>query len=188
MAKTIPRDAESQIDHMKSQKHNLEALHKALDSSMLKTEHALIGTYLKRIKKSDNDRCWWCTGSPRQTRTHLFKECRRWKRAQNELWEGIAAEKDEEGNPDSLHRNTSIPTLFAHLKATRCIMEFLRHTEVGRRVDEKRREDTSEKRNEEWGWNDREGSEETEVRRGGGVPERAAANGGGARIERGGEG
>ena len=67
-------------------------------------------------------------------------------------------------------------------------MEFLRHTEVGRRVDEKQREDTREKRNEEWGWNDREGNEEAEVGMGGGVLERAAANGGGAVMERGGEG
>ena len=67
-------------------------------------------------------------------------------------------------------------------------MEFLRQTEVGRRVDEKQREDTSEKRNEEWGWNDREGSEDTEVGSGEGVPERAAAGGGDAEMERGGEG
>ena len=82
---------------------------------------------------------------------HLFKECRRWRRAQDELWEGKAAEKDEEGNPDGLHRNASISTLFGHPKATKYIMEFLRNTEVGRRVDEKRREDMREKRGEEWG-------------------------------------
>jgi hypothetical protein len=27
----------------------------------LKTGHALIGPYLKRIKKSDDDKCWWCS-------------------------------------------------------------------------------------------------------------------------------
>ena len=51
----------------------------------MKTEHALICTNHKHIKKSGNHPCWWCTGSPRQTWVHLFKECRRWRRAQNEL-------------------------------------------------------------------------------------------------------
>ena len=56
----------------------------------------------------------------------------------------MAGEKDEEGNPDGLHRDASIPTLFAHPKATKHIMGFSRRTEVGRRVDEKQREDTRE--------------------------------------------
>ena len=38
----------------------------------------------------------------------------------DELWEGMAAENDEEGNPDGLHRNASIPTLFAHPNITKC--------------------------------------------------------------------
>ena len=119
----------------------------------LKAEHALIGPYLKRIKKRDNDRCWWCKGGLRQTRVHLFKECRKWKEAQNDLWGGMEAERDEDDNPDGLHRNPSIPTLFAHPKATKYIMQFLRDTEVGRRIDEKRREAEREERSELWGWN-----------------------------------
>ena len=106
----------------------------------LKTEHALIGTHLKRIKKKDDDRCWWCPGSPRQTRVHLFKECRRWRGARDSLWEGMEAERDEDGNPDGLHRAASIPTLFAHPKAAKHVLQFLRNTEVGRRVDGKKRE------------------------------------------------
>ena len=46
-----------------------------------------------------------------------------------------SAEKDEERNPDGLYQNATIPTLLAHPKATKHIMEFLQHTEVGRRVD-----------------------------------------------------
>ena len=116
----------------------------------------------------------------------MFKECRRWGRAQDELWEGMAAGKDEEGNPDGLHRNASIPTLFAHPKATKHIIEFLRHTEVGRRVDEKQREDTKERRGEEWRWSNREESEEVGVE--GGGREGDAEGGEGGEMERGGEG
>ena len=122
-------------------------------------------------------------------RVHLFKECRRWRRAQDELWEGMAAEKNEEGNPDGPHRNASIPTLFAHPKAPKHIREFLRRTEVGRRVDEKQCEDTREQRGEEWGWSNRAESEgEGEVEGGGEARERDMEGGEGGEMERGGEG
>ena len=111
------------------------------------------------------------------------------RRAQDELWEGMAAEKDEEGNLDGLHRNASIRTHFAHPKATKHIMEFLRRTEVGRRVDEKQREDTRETRGEEWGWGNRAESEgEGEGEGGGGARERDMEGGEGGEMERGGEG
>ena len=92
----------------------------------------------------------------------------------------MEAEVDDEGKPDGLHRDASIPTLFAHAKAAHHILKFLRNTEVGRRVDEKKREAEKEARSELWGWNEnRGGSEEEEedgqsARRGevGGVTER----------------
>jgi hypothetical protein len=37
----------------------------------IKTGHALIGPYLKRIKKSDNDTCRWCNRGVVQSREHL---------------------------------------------------------------------------------------------------------------------
>jgi ribonuclease HI len=43
----------------------------------LKTGHALIGPYLKRIGRTDDDTCWWCLRGVVQTREHLFKHCTR---------------------------------------------------------------------------------------------------------------
>ena len=41
--------------------------------------HAAIGPYLKdKIRRTDDDRCWWCAGGKQQTRHHLFTECRAW--------------------------------------------------------------------------------------------------------------
>jgi ribonuclease HI len=39
----------------------------------IKTGHALIGPHLKRIKKSDDDTCWWCNRGILQSREHLLK-------------------------------------------------------------------------------------------------------------------
>jgi ribonuclease HI len=118
----------------------------------LKMGHALIGTYLKRIGKSADDKCWWCGRKARQTREHLFKDCRRWRRQQAAMWGGLGKEKDEDGNLDGLHKNASIPTLFAHPKAAGYIMDFLRTTEVGRRVGESWREQNREEQADLWGW------------------------------------
>ena len=38
----------------------------------LKTGHALMGKYLRRIRKRIDMKCWWC-GHEYQTRDHLFK-------------------------------------------------------------------------------------------------------------------
>ena len=64
-------------------------------------------------------------------------------------------------------------------------MEFLRHTEVRRRLDEKRRKDTREKRGEEWGWSNREESEEAEVDGGGDGPGKDMEGWEGGEMERG---
>jgi hypothetical protein len=48
----------------------------------LKTGHALLGKYLRRIGKRRDMKCWWC-GHEYQTRDHLFKWCKRWKQEQN---------------------------------------------------------------------------------------------------------
>jgi hypothetical protein len=39
----------------------------------LKVGHALIGPHLQRIKKAEDDKCWWCTREAAQSREHLFK-------------------------------------------------------------------------------------------------------------------
>ena len=46
----------------------------------LMSGHAAIGPYLKdKIKKADDDKCWWCGGGKQQARHHLFTECRAWR-------------------------------------------------------------------------------------------------------------
>jgi len=51
----------------------------------LKSGHALIAKYLLRIGKRSDMKCWWC-GHKYQTRDHIFKWCKRWKREQKRLW------------------------------------------------------------------------------------------------------
>ena len=52
--------------------------------------HAAIEPYLKdRIKKTKDDKCWWCGGRKRQTRRHLFVECRAWLPYTRKMWKAI---------------------------------------------------------------------------------------------------
>jgi ribonuclease HI len=63
----------------------------------LKTGHALMGKYLRRIGKRRDMKCWWC-GYDYQTRDHLFKWCKRSKREQKRLWvDGQDGEDGYEG-------------------------------------------------------------------------------------------
>lgn len=135
----------------------------------LKTGHALIGTYLKRIGRNETDECWWCRGKTRQTRTHLLKDCRTWRRQQHELWEGMAEERDKDGKPDGLNKTASVENLFAHPKAAVHILRFLRVTQVGRRTTRGREQRRPAKESEdEWGWEDAaEGENEVAVAEGG---------------------
>ena len=56
----------------------------------LLSSHAAIGPYLKdKIRKTDDDHCWWCEGGKRQTRHHLFTECRAWIPQTRRLWRDI---------------------------------------------------------------------------------------------------
>jgi hypothetical protein len=54
--------------------------------NQLKTGHALLAGYLRLIGKRDDMKCWWC-GHEYQTRDHLFKWCKRWKRDQKRHWD-----------------------------------------------------------------------------------------------------
>jgi hypothetical protein len=48
----------------------------------LKIGHAaaVIGTHLKQIHTTQDDRGWWCNDGERRTVRHLFKLCPRWRR------------------------------------------------------------------------------------------------------------
>ena len=47
----------------------------------------------------ESDQCWWCSGG-RQSREHLFKECRTWKEEIRELWKRVG-EISGEGRRES---------------------------------------------------------------------------------------
>jgi hypothetical protein len=54
----------------------------------LKSGHAPVGTYLKRFRHQDDNKCWWCGGGGRtvaQTWGHLFRHCSRWRDQQKML-------------------------------------------------------------------------------------------------------
>ena len=56
----------------------------------LMSGQAAIGPYLKeKIRKTDDDRCWWCGGGKKQTRHRLFTECRAWLPQIRRLWKDI---------------------------------------------------------------------------------------------------
>jgi hypothetical protein len=55
----------------------------------LKTGHALIGPYLKRIGRTDDNTCWRCLRGVVRTREHLFKHCTRWHQNQKVLWQAV---------------------------------------------------------------------------------------------------
>ena len=47
--------------------------------------HAMIAPFLKeKWRWTESDVCWWCEGG-RQSREHLFKECKAWKTEVREL-------------------------------------------------------------------------------------------------------
>jgi len=80
-------------------------------------------------------KCWWC-GHEYQTRDHLFKWCKRWKREQKRLWiDGQEGEDGYEGLEKVLKkRKISLPMslVFAEEKCLQALMDFLVHTDVGR--------------------------------------------------------
>ena len=59
------------------------------------------GTAEERSGWTDTDRCWWC-GVARQTREHLFKECRTWE-GEVTLWYANVSISTFPGN---VHNNT----------------------------------------------------------------------------------
>jgi hypothetical protein len=101
----------------------------------IKTGHALIDQHLQRIKKTEDDTCWWCNHGIVQLREHLFKYCQHWRKAQNELWRALK-QPSEHGR-----RTTAIKDLFGDRRCSEPIIQFLRSTKIGRRFRERGLED-----------------------------------------------
>jgi len=101
----------------------------------LKTGHALMGKYLVRIGKRRDMKCWWC-GHEYQTRDHLVKWCKRWKREQKRLRaDGQEGEDGYEGVEKVMKKpKISLPMslVFGEEKCSRAVLDFLCLTDVGR--------------------------------------------------------
>ena len=113
--------------------------------------HAMIAPFLRdRWGWTDTDRCWWCERG-RQSRDHLFKECRTWEREIKELWgkvgkiSGKRESKEEIDRPFKSRKgfdfhvrqaraspsNTSVRELLSNNRYTEAVLEFLGKTRVG---------------------------------------------------------
>jgi hypothetical protein len=97
----------------------------------LKVGHTLTGPHLKRIKKAEDDKCWWCTREVAQSREHLFKHCKHWRKPQNAHWQAV---KQASGRGKS---NPSMKDHFGDRRCSEAVIQFLRSTEVGRRFRER---------------------------------------------------
>jgi hypothetical protein len=92
--------------------------------------HALHSTCLQ-IKKAEDNQCWWCGCEVVQSREHLFKRCKHWRKPQDALWQAV---KQASGRGKS---NTSMKDLFGDSRCSETILQFLRSTEIGRRFRER---------------------------------------------------
>ncbi|KAA8895470.1 hypothetical protein FN846DRAFT_996802 [Sphaerosporella brunnea] len=77
-----------------------------------------------------DDKCWWCGQGATQTRSHLFKFCKRWKAEQMVLWK---ARKDATRDGGGMKRwpSTSVVDLLADDRCTEEVLDFLRATKIG---------------------------------------------------------
>ena len=120
----------------------------------LASGHAMIAPFLRdKFGWVESDQCWWCDRG-RQSREHLFKECRTWKDQIKKLWKkigevsGEAMLRSDRSRVKERRRgkgfgvwgaegkirpgNCSIGRLFGDSRFTEAILEFLEETEVGK--------------------------------------------------------
>ncbi|KAF8532784.1 hypothetical protein BDD12DRAFT_950868 [Trichophaea hybrida] len=81
----------------------------------------------EKLKKIDSGLCWWCETGARQTRHHLFTECRAFKPQIRRLWKEVG---DLLNWKHPLSRRISY--LFKEEKVTEVVLQFLRDTGVGK--------------------------------------------------------
>ena len=95
----------------------------------LKSNHAVTGVHLLRIKKSQDARCWWCGGS-RQTVAHLMLECRKWRRERETMLQRLRAK-----NVTITERRDrrDLEILFEQ-DATIDVLQYIESTEVGKKL------------------------------------------------------
>ena len=118
----------------------------------LASGHAMIAPFLKeKFGWVESDQCWWCSCG-RQSREHLFKECRTWKDEIRELWRRVGEISGEGRNrtgkagPGRRSKgfgfraqeyrvgpgNCSVGRLSSDPLFTEAVLEFLEKTDVGK--------------------------------------------------------
>ena len=117
----------------------------------LSSGHAMIAPFLReKFGWTESDSCWWCSGG-RQSRKHLFKECRTWKEEIRTLWKevGDASGISGRGELGSVYKgrkgfcfgiereqthpgNCTVGRLMADPRFTVAVLKFLADTGVGK--------------------------------------------------------
>ena len=121
----------------------------------LASGHTMIAPFLReKFGWVESDGCWWCGGG-RQTREHLFKECRTWKDEIRELWievgeiSGTGASAEKIRGVDGIRKgrkgfcfgigkktrrpgNTSVKDFLSDERFTEAVLKFLKNTGVGK--------------------------------------------------------
>jgi hypothetical protein len=115
----------------------------------LKIGHAITATYLKRIQKLDNTRCWWCS-ERQQTVEHQFFNCKRWRKQRKKFFEekvklGLSKPRNKDKN-DKNDKNK----LFNNLHAYNAILAFLDAIDIGLRVNNNEREEQEIYNQDSW--------------------------------------
>jgi hypothetical protein len=101
----------------------------ARTAAQIRTGHWRSAVYLKRIRKMAEDKCWFCRGSGRMTRSRVLLHCQNTelRAAKAEAWEG----KSPGG----------VRVLLANPRWERRFVKFLELSGVGRVVADRTDED-----------------------------------------------
>jgi hypothetical protein len=109
----------------------------------------MIAPFLKdRWGWTDSDSCWWCDGG-KQSRDHLFKECRRWEKRLRNLWSAvgkISGRRQEGDGPFKSRKgfgfhvrqararpsNTTVRELLSNDRYTEAVLDFWERRGWGR--------------------------------------------------------
>ena len=124
----------------------------------LSSGHAMTAPFLRdKFGWVESDQCWWCDGG-RQSREHLFKECRTWKDQIRKLWKKVGEASGEASGESTLKKsrgrhknkgrgkgfglcesggkvrpgNCSMSRLFGDARFTEYVLEFLEETDIGK--------------------------------------------------------
>jgi ribonuclease HI len=113
----------------------------------LKTDHAAIGPYLRRIQAQESEACRGCQ-APKETVSHLLFECREWRKERETLYKtltkaGVARPTLAEEHPRG--------RLLGDPRASKAILQFLRDTTIGYAPTEAVQAMERTRRDDEWG-------------------------------------